>query len=207
MSFSWTICPHVRCQRAEAVGLEPTIPILRDTCFRGRALIQPDDFHSSSCGDRNRTCVVTVNPGAPGPVPARTPPQCFPVSVVGFEPTFSCARGTRISMLSHTLIRSSRMDLRFRDGPSPQKKHPAGVEPAPPPWRDGTLPLRHGCVNFLAALLKIDSQRANDFSIWNPSLTRVKKHRVGLEPTLPHYKCGVFAAKRPVHVEIGTRRT
>ncbi len=26
------------------------------------------------------------------------------------------------------------------------KKHPAGVEPAPPPWRDGTLPLRHGCV-------------------------------------------------------------
>ena len=65
-------------------------------CFR------PDDFQSSSCGDRNRTCVVTVNSRLP--VPARTPPQCFSVSVVGFEPTFSCARGTRISMLSHTLI-------------------------------------------------------------------------------------------------------
>ena len=41
-----------------------------------------------------------------------------------------------------------------------EQKHPAGVEPAPLPWRDGTLPLRHGCVKFLAELLKIYSQRA-----------------------------------------------
>ena len=27
-------------------------------------------------------------------------------------------------------------------------KHPAGLEPALPPWRDGTLPLRYGCVSF-----------------------------------------------------------
>ena len=102
----WYLCRSAKGTfsflKAEAVGLEPTIPILRDTCFRGRPLIQPDDFPSSSCGDRNRTCVVTVNSRLP--VPARTPPQGFPVSVVGFEPTFSCARGTRISMLSHTLI-------------------------------------------------------------------------------------------------------
>jgi hypothetical protein len=58
--------------------------------------------------------------------------------MVGFEPTFSCARGTRIPRLSHTPIA---VRLRLRT-----KLHPAGVEPAPPPWRDGTLPLRHECV-------------------------------------------------------------
>ena len=36
-----------RDQNAEAVGLEPTISIHRDTCFRDRLLIQPDDFQSS----------------------------------------------------------------------------------------------------------------------------------------------------------------
>ena len=68
----------------------------------GKPCFQPDDFHSSSCGNRNRTCVVTVNSRLP--VPARTPPQCFSVSVVGFEPTVSCSQGTRIPKLSHTLI-------------------------------------------------------------------------------------------------------
>jgi len=33
-----------RSIKAEAVGLEPAIPIHRDTCFRDRLLIQPDDF-------------------------------------------------------------------------------------------------------------------------------------------------------------------
>ena len=93
---------HMLFFKAEAVGLEPTIPILRDTCFRGRLLIQPDDFHSSSCGNRNRTCVVTVNSRLP--VPTRTPPQGFSVSVVGFEPTFSCARGTRIIVHRATTV-------------------------------------------------------------------------------------------------------
>lgn len=27
------------------------------------------------------------------------------------------------------------------------------------------------------------------------------KHRVGLEPTFPHYRCGVLAAERPVRTE------
>ncbi len=27
-----------------------------------------------------------------------------------------------------------------------------------------------------------------------------REHRVGLEPTLPHYGCGVLAAERPVPV-------
>ena len=30
--------------------------------------------------------------------------------------------------------------------------------------------------------------------------SRTKKHRVGLEPTFPHYGCGVLAAERPVPV-------
>ena len=102
------------------VGLEPTRGCLTNTCsaaelptqkyedecgptasslsLGGKPCFQPDDFHSSSCGDRNRTCVVTVNSRLP--VPARTPPQEFSVSVVGFEPTISCPRGTRPSFIA-----------------------------------------------------------------------------------------------------------
>jgi len=50
------------------------------------------------------------------------------VGVVGFEPTLSCSRSRRNSRLSYT--------------PS---KHPAGVEPAHPPWRGSRQPLHHGC--------------------------------------------------------------
>ena len=38
-----TVLSFCMC-KAEAVGLEPTIPIHRDTCFRDRLLIRPDDF-------------------------------------------------------------------------------------------------------------------------------------------------------------------
>ena len=34
-----------------------------------------------------------------------------------------------------------------------------------------------------------------------------REHRVGLEPTLPHYGCGVLAAGRPVLVVSGIRGT
>ena len=47
MSFCWTMGPKVRRPRAEAVGLEPTIPIHRDACFQDRFLNQPDDFRES----------------------------------------------------------------------------------------------------------------------------------------------------------------
>ena len=30
-------------------------------------------------------------------------------------------------------------------------------------------------------------------------IVKDQEHRAGLEPALPHYKCGVFAAGRPVH--------
>lgn len=92
---------------------------------------------SSSCGDRNRTCVTTVNSRLP--VPARTPPhqsqesranrdmhslrlcgsrlstfnsRLYSVSVVGFEPTVSCARGTRkLQAFPHADVRSTRNDV------------------------------------------------------------------------------------------------
>ena len=51
------------------------------------------------------------------------------VSVVGFEPTLSSSQNWRNSRLSHTLL----------------QEHPAGVEPALPPWQGSRLPLHHGC--------------------------------------------------------------
>lgn len=99
---------HVPRRQAEAVGLEPTTGSTR-ACFRGRFLIQSDGFHRpSSCGDRNRTCVMTINSRLP--VPARTPPH--------------------------------------RDQLRKKYKHPAGVEPALPPWQGGTRPLHHGCARW-----------------------------------------------------------
>ena len=35
-----------------------------------------------------------------------------------------------------------------------------------------------------------------------PNCQRDREHRVGLEPTSPHYGCGVLAAGRPVHAII-----
>ena len=60
-------------------------------------------------------------------------------------------------------------------------ERPAGVEPAHPPWQGDRLPLHHGRL--------VGSRIVKD-----------QEHRVGLEPTLPHYGCGVLAAERPVLV-------
>ena len=60
-----------------------------------------------------------------------------------------------------------------------QSKRPAGVEPALPPWQGSRLPLHHG--RFLMGWIVKDQE-----------------HRAGLEPTSPHYGCGVLATGRPV---------
>ena len=108
------------------------------------------------------------------PVPARAPPHQS-VRMAGFEPAISCSRGTRITKLSHILNR----------------ERPAGVEPALPPWQGSRLPLHHG-------------------RFWQNRI--VKEHKStgppcravpGLEPTSPHYECGIFAAGRPVLVRCG----
>jgi hypothetical protein len=64
--------------------------------------------------------------------------------------------------------------------PTSRTKCPAGVEPALPPWQGDRLPLHHG------------------HSFPTPNCQGNREHRVGLEPTSPHYGCGVFAARRPV---------
>ncbi len=60
-----------------------------------------------------------------------------------------------------------------------QSKRPAGVEPALPPWQGSRLPLHHGRV----------------LMGW---IVKDREHRAGLEPTSPHYGCGVLATGRPV---------
>ena len=116
MSSCWTMSPSCLSSPSGSRGTRTHNGRFARTCFRGRLLIQSDDFHScSSCGDRNRTCVTTVNSRLP--VPARTPPQCHSVSVVGFEPTLSCSRCTRISRLSHTLRRVESLGSRV-EGPN-----------------------------------------------------------------------------------------
>ena len=114
-----------------------------------RPCFQPDDFRIQwSCGGRNRTCVGTVNSRLPVPArdrPHRLTPPSGGVSVVGFEPTFSWPRTRRIPKLSHTLSRSSRIDIGLSSRITTRtEKRPAGVEPALPPWQGGRLPLHHG---------------------------------------------------------------
>ena len=71
----------------------------------------------------------------------------------------------------------------YQTFPRPEwSERPAGVEPAHPPWQGDRLPLHHGRV-WLEA-----------------ELSKSQEHRVGLEPTSPHYGCGVLAAERPVRV-------
>jgi hypothetical protein len=71
--------------------------------------------------------------------------------------------------------------------PSPvmidRSKCPAGVEPARPPWQGGRLPLHHGHIGITEA-----------------ELSKTRGHRVGLEPTLPRYEGGLFAARGPVRM-------
>ncbi len=58
-------------------------------------------------------------------------------------------------------------------------ERPAGVEPARSPWQGDRLPLHHG--------RKMVCRIVNE-----------QEHREGLEPSSPHYGCGILAAGRPV---------
>ena len=69
-------------------------------------------------------------------------------AVAGIEPAFVSLTASRLTIGPHRIgLRAGQPGTQtvVRVG-SRTVKHPAGVEPAPPPWRDGTLPLRHGCV-------------------------------------------------------------
>ena len=147
--------------------------------------------------------------------------------MAGLEPAFVSLTASRLTFGPHRKVSQSawsdlnRRSLRPKHAPFSIRKgerlsrtlkfirglprttlHPAGVEPAHPPWRDGTLPLRHRCFQSWPNCQRtFPSRSARDrHPFAHTSWSRTKKHRVGLEPTLPHYGCGVLAAKRPVLV-------
>ena len=45
---------------------------------------------------------------------------------------------------------------------------------------------------------KCDGRRAVPVMAEGPGKITLREHRVGVEPTFPHYGCGVLAAERPV---------
>ena len=93
---------HLLFFEAEAVGLEPTTGISPAPAFEaGSSSSRMTSNLQSSCGGRTRTCIRLLNREPPY---HWATPQFMSVSVAGFEPTISCARGTRISRLSHTLM-------------------------------------------------------------------------------------------------------
>ena len=89
--------------------------------------------------------------------------------VVRFELTISGFRRRRNSRLSHTLRDSQRAPSGSRTRTSALARQQAAATS----WVQYELP---------------NCQRSNS-----------SEHRVGLEPTLPHYGCGVLAAEPPVH--------
>jgi hypothetical protein len=125
---------------AEAVGLEPTNescspPVFKTGPSSGRMASvdrrRPARLFTMSCGGRNRTCVRVINSHLP--VPTQTPPH-------------------RTSLLRKR--RTRRLTPAARLGDFSFKEHPAGIEPALPPWQGSTLPLHHGCVSILVELSK-----------------------------------------------------
>lgn len=91
---------HVLLLKAEAVGLEPTTGHRPAPAFEAGSSSSRMTSIGLGCGGRSRTCIRLGNSEPPY---RWATPQCAAVSVVGFEPTLSCARGTRIPRLSHTL--------------------------------------------------------------------------------------------------------
>ena len=101
------------------------------TCFRGRLLIRPDDFHSYPAA------VAGIEPASRRltvafPYQHRTHRIEHQSAWSGFEPTISCTQGTRISF-PHA---SAFIAL--------SKERPVGFEPTQLPWQSSTLPLHHG---------------------------------------------------------------
>ncbi len=131
---------------------------------------------SKGCGGRNRTCVGAVNSRLP--VPAQVPPQSNQSGRRDLNPRSRApaTTGTMLRMVPRRCPAEYEAFLR------PASKRPAGVEPALPPRQGGRLPLHHG----------------RDLT-W-AGLSKIEEHREGLEPSSPHYGCGILATGRPVRV-------
>ena len=102
----------------------------------------------NSSGGRGRTCNLLLNKK----LPYQFGYTAITVGRVGVEPTrsgFRNRRNYRIILPPYWSIQSFPtpcQEVNFTTGArNPLPEHPAGVEPAPPAWEAGTLPLRHGC--------------------------------------------------------------
>ncbi len=62
-------------------------------------------------------------------------------------------------------------------------ERPVGVEPTRPTWQGDRLPLHHG-------------------RLVGCRIVKDREHREGLEPSSPHYGCGVLAARSPALVAV-----
>ena len=130
--------------RAAVAGVEPAVVSLTGSCRTvglHRNRVRTSGFEPTITGSRNRW----NNQAFLRPVRRS---QRDRVGAVGFEPTCSCSQGRRISRLSHAPMNRRRISLlpsTLNSQLSTSSKHPAGVEPALPPWQGGRLPLHHGC--------------------------------------------------------------
>ena len=142
-----------------------------DAFRRDRPLWRPG---SSTGGSRTRIRRGLSSAALPVCVPCRKAP------CTGLEPVSPARQAGRHTRFV-TGLRSS--------------EHPAGVEPARPPWESGRLPLHHRCVQ--------SAQRES-----NPHVRHGKaagsryimgantpEHPVGVEPTRPSYQDG----RLPLH--------
>ena len=154
---------HMKRKERESNPQGSSLDCFRDSCHRQLACPSV-----TSCGGRNRTCVGRLTGACPY---QHGPHRNMSQGASDLNQRSPVPEAGGIARLSQRR----------------NQKHPAGVEPALPPWQGSRLPLHHG------RLLR------NRFNC-----QRTTEHRVGLEPTLPHYGCGVLAAGRPVHfVSVG----
>ena len=162
---------------AEGEGVEPPRLIARPGSGRVPSPIGLS-FHivQFSSGGRNRTCVLPVNSRVL--VPARAPPESKvqTVGMAGFEPAISCSQGRRIGQAF---------------------LHPESSRLPTSAQRESNPHVRHG---------KAVGYRYIMGTIAVPELSRNREHRVGVEPTSPPYKSGIFAAGPPVPATEWDRR-
>ena len=133
-----------------------------------------------SCGGRNRTCEVTLNRRPP--VPAQAPPQC--------------SRRSRIRTDALLLPKQADFQTFLY---AVDKKHPAGVEPALPPWQGSRLPLHHGCVwlNKLSKIRRAGVHRRDFHSVGSeglePSPIWLRARHAAASTLIPY--CFVFSRR------------
>ena len=144
-----------------------------------------------SCGGRNRTCVRAVNSRLP--VPTRVPPHHVSQD--------DWIRTSDLVLPKHAEYQAFlRPEFNKAESGKPKADVLLGFPLSPFRfWKSAQRELnphfRHGravgCRYIMGAFVGVE-------------LSKIQEHREGLEPSSPHYECGVLAAGRPVLVaEVG----